>query len=502
TRGLLLGTWPVIPLGIRFSVLFAVSALLPVSLLIICSLAFMNESGNSARNVVSNNLKRILEGIDSARERLSGNFQASFLRLLQNPELRERLRSGGMEAADILTFVRNQFCDESGRNQLAFAAITDSQGRIRILHSKRYTSSDLDGVMRFCRTGLVQALRLRRVQKAGPASVGPDPMSGEDRAFIAGYEGATGNKLHIEMEETRSIPFDYQIKRSSVNMLYDFVAIDGADTYGVIIGWNADDLARKIILNGMEDARAQLPGSLLGAFRSQHGRMTQITPGSRHDPASTVLGLRRVARQAAQRNGPVIENTAMHAVVAMPSRGFKDIVLAASADFGEIVIQERRNLILLSFLAMVCMLIVLLAGKMTARRILSPIQSLRGALENVGHGDLTTSITDSRPDELGRLTEAFGTMVKGLRERQRLAALVSDHAIAALETAEDPGMAMGATSFDGVILISDIRGFTPLCETQEPAHMTALLNRHFDEMSPIIAAAGGRIDKFIGDAIQ
>ncbi len=49
---------------------------------------------------------------------------------------------------------------------------------------------------------------------------------------------------------------------------------------------------------------------------------------------------------------------------------------------------------------------------------------------------------------------------------------------------------------------SDIAGMTSLAETMTPDRLVQLLSRYFDEMSKVVAAQGGTVDKFIGDAIM
>lgn len=51
------------------------------------------------------------------------------------------------------------------------------------------------------------------------------------------------------------------------------------------------------------------------------------------------------------------------------------------------------------------------------------------------------------------------------------------------------------------ILMSDIRGFTPLSERMEPERLVAFLNSYFGAMIDIILANEGTLDKFMGDAV-
>jgi adenylate cyclase len=52
------------------------------------------------------------------------------------------------------------------------------------------------------------------------------------------------------------------------------------------------------------------------------------------------------------------------------------------------------------------------------------------------------------------------------------------------------------------VLFADIRGFTQLSEHRLPYDVVFLLNRYFRAMGEAVNAAGGRVDKFIGDGVM
>ena len=52
------------------------------------------------------------------------------------------------------------------------------------------------------------------------------------------------------------------------------------------------------------------------------------------------------------------------------------------------------------------------------------------------------------------------------------------------------------------ILFADIRGFTSLAEGRLPYDVVFVLNRYFAAMGRAVETAGGRVDKFIGDAVN
>jgi class 3 adenylate cyclase/DNA-binding NarL/FixJ family response regulator len=52
------------------------------------------------------------------------------------------------------------------------------------------------------------------------------------------------------------------------------------------------------------------------------------------------------------------------------------------------------------------------------------------------------------------------------------------------------------------VLMSDIRGYTTICEHADPAKLAGQLNAHRGEMNRAIIAAGGTVMQFVGDAVM
>ncbi len=68
-----------------------------------------------------------------------------------------------------------------------------------------------------------------------------------------------------------------------------------------------------------------------------------------------------------------------------------------------------------------------------------------------------------------------------------------------LETPD--GMKLGGEQHTVTIMMTDIRGFTALCERLSAEDIVAMLNQYFDVMTDIIFQYQGTIDEFIGDGI-
>ncbi len=65
----------------------------------------------------------------------------------------------------------------------------------------------------------------------------------------------------------------------------------------------------------------------------------------------------------------------------------------------------------------------------------------------------------------------------------------------------DRAPTLGGETKELTVLFSDLAGFTSLSEKMAPEEVVSLLNQYLNEMTDIIEAQGGFVEKFIGDAI-
>ena len=147
--------------------------------------------------------------------------------------------------------------------------------------------------------------------------------------------------------------------------------------------------------------------------------------------------------------------------------------------------------------------IILFLIRLVAGRAVHSIRKISQAAVKVADGDYTENLPVKSRDEIGQLTESFNTMVEGLKEREFIRDTFGrymDREIARELLRRPEAARLGGEKREVLILMSDLRGFTPLCETLSPEAVTGILNRYFAYMIDIIHNHHGIIVDFIGDA--
>ena len=153
------------------------------------------------------------------------------------------------------------------------------------------------------------------------------------------------------------------------------------------------------------------------------------------------------------------------------------------------------------FLVGVGLVVGLLATAAAARAVADPVQSVAGALREVGSGRLDVSVPVYDASEVGQLQAGFNAMAEGLREREKLRDLFgrqvgTDVARLALER----GVELGGERRDVAVLFVDVVGSTTLAATHDPEEVVRQLNAFFAVVVDTVGAHGGWVNKFEGDA--
>ncbi|MBW2491367.1 MAG: adenylate/guanylate cyclase domain-containing protein [Deltaproteobacteria bacterium] len=140
-----------------------------------------------------------------------------------------------------------------------------------------------------------------------------------------------------------------------------------------------------------------------------------------------------------------------------------------------------------------------------SRKISRPIIDLKNsAVQVTEEGPYRDAIEVKSSDEVGQLTAAFNEMMEGLRQRDFIrdtfGRYVTKEVVKELLDTSD-GLKLGGEIREVTIMLSDLRGFTPISEQLRPEQVIEVLNSYLSQMSTIIGQYKGTINEFIGDAI-
>ncbi len=163
-------------------------------------------------------------------------------------------------------------------------------------------------------------------------------------------------------------------------------------------------------------------------------------------------------------------------------------------------IYEARTRSIFTLIGSVSIMILSVVASLTLlnrNMVVRPVKKISEEMKAVGNGDLHRHIIMKRSDEIGNMTQAFNTMVTGLKSFTQY---VSKDVVQRI-------LESGSSRIEGrtrkiAVFFSDIRSFTTITEVYKANEVVHMLNTYFSMMVPIIMNWHGNLDKFIGDAIM
>ena len=151
-----------------------------------------------------------------------------------------------------------------------------------------------------------------------------------------------------------------------------------------------------------------------------------------------------------------------------------------------------------------CIILILFLIQVIGGKMVGQIGKISDAAKQVAKGDYAGPLSITSSDEIGQLKVSFNTMIEGLKERDFIRNTFGrymDPEIARELMKRPEASRMGGEKREVAVLMSDIRGFTPVSESLTPEETIRILNHYFSHMIEVIQRHKGVIVDFYGDGI-
>lgn len=179
-------------------------------------------------------------------------------------------------------------------------------------------------------------------------------------------------------------------------------------------------------------------------------------------------------------------------------------ILYLNADTGFVTVKEYAWGVFI-FSIVVLVLFFLGSGvlnRLVSRSISFPVKNILDTVEKIKKGNYDVQVKVVSNDEIGVLGDATNEMIKGLKEKELLRDTFGKYVAHQVRDEILSGrIPLDGESREVTVLFSDLRGFTPLTESNDPKQVVKILNKYFEAMATAIHEHSGLILQFMGDEI-
>lgn len=151
----------------------------------------------------------------------------------------------------------------------------------------------------------------------------------------------------------------------------------------------------------------------------------------------------------------------------------------------------------------VMVLLFLIFGSWMNRRLRKNVAALVRGTRAIQREEYDHRVEVRSTDEIRAVADALNQALAGLKERFEMLKFLPRHTATMIAAAAKQGRVDRsiARRVDLAVFHSDIRGFTSLSAAIAPEAMVAMLNDYIRVQAELVEAAGGSIDKYMGDAV-
>ena len=541
-RGFLFGRWPQTSLKIRFVTTYFLAACMPLGLLIIAAYGYISEFKHSTIFNYQSELRSCISQFDSRKTQNQDDYKTAYMEVINDPIFKDYLKkyhdnindktdAFPEDAKNIL----NRAIEIINRNSrylpLMNFTVLDELGNyfsnfgntqfqyFKRMKGKEYSclsqeeTAELKRFKNLSDTSVeillfsfLQPLR-RKINELAPGDAKwteeyvPSILQETARG---GFKTATGGAANMaeELDKHRSFSLSRLVGDRIISHIYDYLFVDGVPRFAMYIGWDVSSLDDKSFESTLRYFDLKKPEFVFSAFQVTPQRIKPWKNSGRHGREFEKISL-TLANQANFRKTYVTSLDDDLLVIAVPSLKYKNTIIVGGVSQKIMLMPIFKRIIICLIIVILALLTFIISIYYSSIIFIKPIGNLKKALDKVAEGDLDIEIKSHSKDEFGTMCHEFSLMTKELSERDKLATLISDHAVEALSKNEEGNSNISdVETFKGTALVTDIRNFTGMCEKYNPEQITDLLNEHFARMTRIFSLNGGRIYKYIGDAVE
>lgn len=158
---------------------------------------------------------------------------------------------------------------------------------------------------------------------------------------------------------------------------------------------------------------------------------------------------------------------------------------------------ERTRWTLFVFLGLILLTTPLIIR--TARGITLPVERISSQMEQVARFDLDVeNPKPTRLRELQKMQQTMDSMKSALNSFEKFVPSRVVRKLVSEQKVAEPGMEPAT----GCVFFSDVKNFTTIAESLDPALLMELGGEYLEEMTRIVQEKNGVLDKYIGDALM
>lgn len=495
---LLFGHWPTTGLKSRLIAVLLLAVILPVSLL---SGTFFNYQQAFARYFqqdLQEKLRLSNEEFDHGQRALEADYQSVFAKITSSREIKENCQTWQSRPEEFAQAIKVFFENSKQILPVTAIALYDHTG-FRFLST--FDNKSLATAHRFYDFyfGTMVSIVRKMLARSFPERILPDfQIAASFSAFKVVYEMLVGLNLDFEQEKRLGEVMWFYSKTDATGFIMG--VIQGRENFAGIMVFFSMNNARKAIFERIrEKLRQERPAVTSLAFDKTNQGLICLNPPESPEEREKIARIISMA-DANEGNLNIFSDGRMYLM--QPSRKFMQTCFLSYTSIAGMQRSLSRNLLTFILFLVACLIILIFSAYLLYQRFMSPILDTTSLLDRLSNDDLSSRLEYDRHDEFGELKKEVDEIQNGLIQRKKLTAILSDHLVAMLDTAGNIEKIVQPVSFSGIALVSDIRQFTTISETQNAAQITSMLNTHFAAMALAITSNGGQIYKFIGDAIE